>query len=128
LKLSNISITLPTQETLETLPDGDYLFVSDELIEGMVGNHKRIHLRKTGNEVVGINLLDLDGNPYFTGKVNHNSIVDVTLGRQIPLDDPSWQFSKGDSISLANYRKFAAGIDIKAIQQCVSVFASKVIS
>ena len=117
-----------TKETLETLPDGDYLFVSDKLIEGMEGNHKRIHLRKTGNEVVGTNLLYLDGNPCFTGKVNQNSIVDVTLGRQIPLENPSWKFSKGDSISLEGYTKVSEGIDIKAIEQCNSVFARKVTS
>ncbi|NJN85180.1 MAG: hypothetical protein HC881_01175 [Leptolyngbyaceae cyanobacterium SL_7_1] len=108
-------------ETLATLPDGDHLLVSADLIEGMPENYKRTHLRKTGDRVVGIHLQYPDGNPCFQGTIDGNGVVSVAIAQ--PLHQAKeWRMSQVDRLDFAEYQRDAETADVRLIDFCAAQF------
>lgn len=108
-------------ETLATLPDGDYLLISAELIEDMPENYKRTHLRKTGDRVVGMHLQYPDDNPCFQGTIDGNGVVNVAIAQPF-YQAQEWRMVQVDRLDFAGYQKDAEVADAPLIDFCASRF------
>lgn len=108
-------------ETLATLPNGDHLLVSPELIDDMPENYKRTHLRKTGNTVVGIHLQFPDDNPCFQGTIQANQVITVAIAQPLHQGE-EWRMSQVERLDFTGYQQEAGAADARLIDFCASQF------
>lgn len=111
-------------ETVESLPGGNYWF--EEAAASELGRSDRsVLFRKSGNTVIGFEVLPASERFCFRGVARQNRIVDIT--RAFPPYTPAsrWEFSADEGIDLSGYlssdRPFTEQ-DREMLQTCIQMF------
>jgi hypothetical protein len=118
-------------QTIESLPDGDYLYESSQLSTPdpnvTASRNIEVVFRKVGNIIVGIIFAYLDGNTCFKGEISGNTITnvlfaDVVYTRNVYTRNEYWS---GSPFSLDDYRTSSGQLPDyarSALQECVDVY------